>query len=41
MFKNYQFNRSSETHYSRNLMLFSDNLEGMNLRLTLGVALDK
>ena len=41
MFKNYQFNRSSETHYSRNVMLFSDNLEGMNLRLTLGVALDK
>jgi hypothetical protein len=43
MFKGYQFNRSSETHYSRNLLLFSDTLDGggMNLRLTLGIALDK
>ena len=40
-FRNFQFSRSSETHYSRNLMLFSDNLEGMNLRMTLGIALDK
>ncbi len=40
-FRNYHFSRSCETHYTRNLMMFSDNLEGMNLRLTLGVALDK
>lgn len=41
-FKSVEFNRSTETHYSKNVLLFSDNLEeGLNLRLTLGVALDK
>jgi hypothetical protein len=41
-FKSVEFHRSTETHYSKNVLLFSDNLEeGLNLRLTLGVALDK
>ena len=37
----FEFTRSSESHFSKNLLLFSDALEGVNLRLTLGVALDK
>jgi hypothetical protein len=41
-FKSYEFGRSTETNYSKNVLLFSDALtEGLNLRLTLGVALDK
>lgn len=41
-FKSVEFHRSTETHYSKNVLLFSDTLEeGLNLRLTLGVALDK
>ena len=33
--------RSTEIHESKNVMLFSDNLEGLNLRMTLGLTLDK
>jgi hypothetical protein len=40
-FLNFDFKRSTETHYSKNLMLYSDDLQGVNLRLTLGIALDK
>ena len=41
-FRNFEFKRSTEIHFTRNLLLFSDALtEGINLRMTLGIALDK
>lgn len=41
-FQKFEFTRNSECHYTRNLLLFSDTLqEGINMRMTLGVALDK
>jgi hypothetical protein len=35
-----EFTRSSEAYYSRNLLIFTDNLASINLRLTLGISLD-
>lgn len=40
-FSGFDFKRSTETHFSKNIMLFSDDLQGVNLRMTLGLALDK
>lgn len=40
-FLHFDFKRSTETHYTKNIMMYSDDLKGVNLRLTLGMALDK
>ena len=39
-FSAFDFLRGSEMHFSRNLLLFSEDLQGLNLRITLGLALD-
>ena len=39
-FTDYEFKRGSEVNYTRNLMLFTDQLEGLNLKLSLGLTLD-
>eukprot|EP00347_Sterkiella_histriomuscorum_P024404 403331233 len=39
-FSNLSFNRGSESHYTRNMMLFTEDLQGINLRMTMGLSLD-
>lgn len=42
-FSKFEFNRGTETHYSKNVVLFPDDIQGggVNLKMTLGLALDK
>ena len=35
-----KFRRGTESHYTRNMMLFTDDMQGINLRLTMGLCLD-
>ena len=39
-FSTIAFDRGSEANFTRNMMLFTDTLESLNLRITMGVSMD-